>query len=248
MLESNKETASSIENRYYFKPIKDILEKKIKEIGKIKVLDHLTEVMRCAQPHVEELIQKRKYDGDITNVDQTRKNIAGNAFQCLVVYSLIGLQEKGELNTDLVITLKPKNHYLIEKYATIKVGDDIQKPDIDMLIYEYTESEKKPVMIYSIKTSLRERAGQTYRWKLLMDIATSDNCKTIKEKYSLSYDASGDFKVGFITTNFYNEIMNPQNQGMLRFFDFAYITKDGNWKKPISSFSEIVNDLNSIYK
>lgn len=41
-------------------------------------------------------------------------------------------------------------------------------------------------MILSIKTSLRERAGQTYKWKLLMEIATTEN--PIKEKYNISYD------------------------------------------------------------
>jgi len=68
---------------------------------------------------------------------------------------------------------KPKRHPLIEKYATIKVGDDFQKPDIDLMIYNNSEPERHPVIIYSIKTSLRERAGQTYRWKLLMDIVSS---------------------------------------------------------------------------
>lgn len=36
-------------------------------------------------------------------------------------------------------------------------------------------------------------------------------------------------EVGLITTNFYEEITNPQQVGMLRFFDFVYIAKAGDW-------------------
>ena len=114
-------------------------------------------------------------------------------------------------------------------------------------VYYNAEPEKHPIIIYSIKTSLRERAGQTYRWKLLMDIASSEDCKTIKDKYGLEYEVTGDFRIGLITANFYDEITKPQQKGMLKFFDFAYITKSGDWEKPLTSFSEIVNDLNVIY-
>ncbi|MER3524905.1 MAG: hypothetical protein C4326_12865 [Ignavibacteria bacterium] len=98
-----------------------------------------------------------------------------------------------------------------------------------------------------MKTSLRKRVGQTYKWKLLMDIATTDDCQSIKAKYELSYQAQVNFKVGPITTNFYQEITNPQQVGMLRFFDFVYITKAGDWGERVRNFSEIVQDLNQIY-
>jgi len=81
-----------------------------------------------------------------------------------------------------------------------------------------------------------------------MDIVSSNDCKTIKDKYSLTYKAIDNFKVGFITTNFYNEITNPQQKGMLKFFDFVYITKHGKWEMPVCEFSKIVDDLNGIYK
>ena len=247
MLEINIKTLSEIEDRYYFTPIKEGLEEKIAEAGEKYALNYLTNVMQAATSKVERLIQARIRDGIISSADQARKTIAGNGFQGLVAYSLIKLQEKKILNQNLAITLKPKKHPLIEKYATIKVGDDVQKPDIDLLIYHYTKPEQYPVIIYSIKTSLRERAGQTYRWKLLMDIVSSNDCKTIKEKYGLTYKAMDNFKVGFITTNFYNEIINPQQKGMLKFFDFVYITKVGKWEKPISEFSKILEDLNNVY-
>jgi len=248
MLNINIKIISEIESRYYFTPIKEGLEEKAKVIGDIKAMDYLTEIMQNATAKVEILIQDRIKNGIISNADQARKTIAGNGFQGLVAYSLIKLQEKNLLNPNLAITLKPKKHPLIEKYAVIKVGDNVQKPDIDLLIYHYLKPEKYPVIIYSIKTSLRERAGQTYRWKLLMDIVSSNDCKTIKEKYSLTYKAMDNFKVGFITTNFYNEITNPQQKGMLKFFDFVYITKPGVWEKPIYKFSKILDDLKSVYR
>ena len=247
MFETNIKTILEIENRYYFTPIRKGLEAKAKETGDIKVLDHLTEIMQNATSKVEMLIQDRIKNGIISNADQARKTIAGNGFQGLVVYSLIKLQDKNILNPNLAITLKPKKHPLIEKYATIKVGDYVQKPDIDLLIYHYQKPEKYPVIIYSIKTSLRERAGQTYRLKLLMDIVSSDDCKTVKNKYGLTYKTMDNFKVGFITTNFYNEITNPQQKGMLKFFDFVYIFKSGDWEKPVYKFSKILDDLNNVY-
>jgi len=248
MLEANRKTVSRIESRYYFKPINQIFEKKVKEVGRIKALDTLTDVMQNAKGEVNRIIQQRKNNGFIKDADQARKTVAGNALQGLIAYSLIELQREGKLDPDLVITLKPKSHPLIEKYAEIKVGDEVQKPDIDILIYKHDRPEEYPITIYSIKTSLRERAGQTYKWKLLMDIATSENCQTIKDKYELNYEAGGNFKVGLVTTNFYDEIKTPQQRGMLKFFDFVYITKDGDWEKPILKFSEVVNDLNTIYR
>jgi type II restriction enzyme len=211
-------------------------------------MDHLTEIMQSSIPEVGKLIQQRIDDGVISDFDQTSKTVAGNAFQGLVAYALIRHQQTGALSDDIEITLKPKRHRIIKEYATIKVGNDVQKPDIDLLIYSKTQPMAKPVIIYSMKTSLRERVGQTYKWKLLMDIATADNCKSIKSKYELSYQAKVSFKVGLITTNFYEELTNPQQQGMLRFFDFVYITKAGKWGQHVRSFSRIIQDLNQIYR
>jgi type II restriction enzyme len=53
--------------------------------------------------------------------------------------------------------------------------------------------------------------------------------------------------VGFITSNFYDEIMQPQQQGMLKFFDYVYLTKPGAWELPVRTFSAIVEDLQALY-
>lgn len=248
MLESNRKAFEEVAARYYFAPIKKNFEKKVNELGEEKAISYLTEVMQSSTAEVEKIIQKRIKIGEINDASQTRKAVAGNGFQGLVVYALIYLQSKGLINKELVITLKPKKHKLIEDYATIQVGDDVQKPDADLMIYHNKKLEKAPVLIFSIKTSLRERAGQTYKWKLLMDIATSKDCMQIKQKYDLSFEVKADFRVGFITTNFYDEIMQPQQTGMLNFFDFVYLTKSGKFKSPISEFSKIISDLKTLYK
>lgn len=157
-------------------------------------------------------------------------------------------QQKKILPQDIVITLKPKKHSIIEEYAVIKVGDNIQKPDLDLLIYKYKRSLNYPITIYSIKTSLRERAGQSYRWKLLIDICTATDCDSIKDKYSLSYTQKAKLVTGFITANFYKEITHPQQKGMLSFFDYVYITKDGTWENPVTRFSSAIKDLSTTYK
>ncbi|MBI1806579.1 MAG: hypothetical protein HYR76_05955 [Ignavibacteria bacterium] len=218
-----------LEGRYYFNPLKRKFEKEAQEVGLTQAMNRLTDIMQGSIPEVGKLIQKRIDQGVINDFDQASKTVAGNAFQGLVAYTLIRHQQVGILSEDIEITLKRKRHRIVNEYATIKVGKDIQKPDIDLLIYSKAHTLEKPVIIYSMKTSLRERVGQTYKWKLLMDIATADDCQSIKTKYELSYQAQVNFKVGFITTNFYKEITNPQQQGMLRFFDFVYITKAGDW-------------------
>lgn len=236
-----------LDGRYYFNPLKQKFEKKAQEVGLTEAMNYLTDTMQGSIPEVGKLIQTRIDEGVINDFDQASKTVAGNAFQGLVAYALVRHQQEGKLSQDIEITLKPKRHPIVNEYATIKVGDDIQKPDIDLLIYSKAHTLQKPVIIYSMKTSLRERVGQTYKWKLLMDIATANDCQSIKDKYELSYQARVNFKVGLITTNFYEEITNPQQVGMLRFFDFVYISKPGDWGERVQNFSHIIQDLNQIY-
>ncbi|CAH9017537.1 hypothetical protein NURINAE_00429 [Candidatus Nitrosacidococcus sp. I8] len=101
---------------------------------------------------------------------------------------------------------------------------ETQKPDMDLVLYrEDSHHYLKDIMIISLKTSLRERAGQTYKWKLLLEIATSENA--IKEKYNISYPLNQTPLVCFATVNFYNEINSPQHRGMFKFFDKSFIGK-----------------------
>ena len=241
----NAQTITDIEGRYYFAPVKRQYEQRAQQYGYAAALDHLSEIMRDAAPEVEKTIQERVTRGDIKDAAQARKSVAGNGFQALAGYALIKLQQQNGLPRRLVITLKPRQHPSIEGFARIQVGDEIQKPDIDLLIFSATETKRWPVVIYSVKTSLRERAGQTYRWKLLLDVATG-GCQALRERYALKYESVVTLKLGFITADFYGEITQPQAEGALKFFDFAYLTKPDT-TSAARRFSSVANDLQTLY-
>ncbi|NPA13001.1 MAG: hypothetical protein GXO45_03325 [Aquificae bacterium] len=231
-----------LENNENLKKSLEILNDYIEKYGEIKAFDFLFDVMEKSKPFVEELLNERKKQNPKYNKDQARRKIAGENFQFLVLYLLILNIEKGNLPTDLIV-LKTKKHKIVDKYATIKIANETQKPDMDLVAL--SEDENKPIVIYSCKTSLRERAGQTYRWKLLVDIAK--HCPTLIEKYKLEYPDEKEVLTGFITANFYEEITKPQQRGMLQFFDYSYIAKDIEIQPPIKKLSSIIEDLNTIF-
>jgi type II restriction enzyme len=78
-------------------------------------------------------------------------------------------------------TLKVQN-LNFDEISVVNVDGETQKPDCDLVIYSLNEKiSLKKCIIISLKTSLREGAGQTYKWKLLMEIATSND--SLKEKH-----------------------------------------------------------------
>ncbi|URR34893.1 BsaWI family type II restriction enzyme [Thermosynechococcus sp. HN-54] len=95
-----------------------------------------------------------------------------------------------------------------------------------MQLYSNAKQKYPPesYIILSLKTSLRERAAQTYKWKLLMEIAL--HSPELREKYNISYNSSVIPIICFATTNFYNEVSHPQQRGLLKFFDRSFIAKE----------------------
>lgn len=246
MIKNYEKTISNLRNRYYFPPIEKGFKEKVEEYGHEAALNHLTTVMREAEDEIGEIINQRLVEKKIYDVKQTSKNVAGNGFQALVIYSLLHLQTNNLIPNDLVITLKPKKHQIIKEFATIRVQGEIQKPDIDLMIFKASDLIRNPILIFSLKTSLRERAGQTYKWKLLVDIASSPDCQSIREKYQLQYQTETNIRIGFITADFYEETYQPQQQGVLKFFDYAYVTKS-EVPDSVKPFSSIIADLNKLY-
>ena len=115
---------------------------------------------------------------------------------------------------------------------------------MDLIIYsQHKDCSINKIMIISLKTSLRERAGQTYKWKLLLEIATTDN--PIKKKYNIRYDVSKMPIVCFATVNFYNEIKSPQHRGMFKFFDNSFIGKPLN-EDFINNLSDLIPYANQM--
>ena len=237
-----KKEVSRIEGIYYMKPLLDRVGQKIKKVGLDKALDYAHEMLVASKDDVENMLDDRVSKGTIKDKSQARKSIAGAAFSNLLKYLFLKNKEVGLVREDISITSSTKEK-IFEDMVTIHVGDETQKPDMDLVIYSVDEKGAiKKCMIISLKTSLRERAGQTYKWKLLLEIASTSN--NIKDKYKISYNSATTPIVCFATVNFYNEINNPQHKGMFKFFDNSFIGKPLN-SDFISNLSAIVDYANN---
>ncbi len=214
-------TLKDIGDKYYMTPVISRLEKLIKEKGNKEALSYLHPTILDAHKDVSKLIEDRKTRGIINDVSQAGKTVVGAIFSNSIVYLFLKAKEVGLVKPNVFITTKLGK---FKDMVAINVDGETQKPDMDLVLYgEDKEGEPKNMMIISLKTSLRERAGQTYKWKLLLEIATSDN--PIKDKYNISYPTAKTPLVCFATINFYNEINNPQHKGMFKFFDKSFIGK-----------------------
>lgn len=241
----NRQELDEIRERYYFSPMLRLYVDAIAEHGLPDAADHLSRIMREAQDEVEELLMHRRNAGEISDVNQAKKSVAGNAFQALAFCVLASLQAEGKIPPHVIFTLKTGKHPRLGG-SVIQVGPETIQPDVDLLVYS-SLTDKTPACIYSMKTSLRERAGQTHRWKVLLDIVTAENCRSIKEKYDLQYGGDANIRLGLVTTNFYEEITSPQQRGLFQFFDYVYLTKPGDFQQPVAQFSKIADDLRGIY-
>lgn len=216
------------------------------------ILSRLHDVMRMAQPLVETRIQDRVNSGQISNADQARKSVAGNVFQQMFAYSLAINVLNGNIVSPIIVTTSTSG--IVDEYAEIMVGDDRLKPDSDVIVYSSDESGSSPILVFSCKTSCRERAGQTYKWKLMCDIATcscehksyTPSCPA--NIYNIAYRPRKTIKTCFVTTDFYNELSNPQISAMFNFFDYSYIGKTTSPNEKIHPLDTIVDDINTIFR
>ena len=218
--------------------------------GYIKILSYLSGIMRAAQPLVEEFIQQRVNSGIISDASQARKSAAGNIFQQFVAYTLAKNVVLGNIEREVIVTTSTKK--ILDDYAVIKVGDDEQKPDSDVLIYSPSDTHS-PIINFSCKTSCRERAGQTFKWKLLCDIATCDcehkntTASCPANRYRLDYHPQRQICMCFVTSDFYDEIGQPQIAAMFNFFDQSFVAKPGVEDGSIRSFENVIDYINSLY-
>ena len=93
----------------------------------ILVLSQLHDIMREAQPLIEDLINSRIENGEISDASQARKSVAGNLFQQFVAYTLAQNIIVQNINKDVIVSLSSS---VLDEYAVINVGEDKQKPDI----------------------------------------------------------------------------------------------------------------------
>ncbi len=234
----------SIVNTYYMEPILNKLNSYIEKnnISWQQSFNKIYEVLLNSKDDVKFLVNQRIKRGEIKNIDQAMKSIAGNAFSNIIVYIFLKNKIQGYIKPNIFITSRKKRIKNFNKITAIQVGDQIQKPDIDLVIYNQNFDKSTKFIILSLKTSMRERAGQTYKWKLL-EIATTEN--PIKDKYNIFYSNSEIPYICFATVNFYNEIYQPQHRGILKFFDKSFIAKEitpTDFIEPLSNLVDFVNE------
>jgi len=213
------------------------------KVAYVAVFDEVFRILNEAKSFVDEYLADRKAKGEIKDEKQALKSIAGNSFSSTLVYIFLKNKELNNIRKDIFITSQLSKIPSFKKVSVINVDGETQKPDCDLVIYSLNADETlKKCMILSLKTSLRERAGQTYKWKLLMEIATSDN--SIKDKYNIDYNPEKMPLIAFATVNFYNEINNPQHRGMFKFFDKSFIAKnvDADFIARMSTLPNYVNE------
>jgi type II restriction enzyme len=233
----------------YMKKTVKLIEKFVQKsesasIGYQNVFDEIYTILRSSQKSVEIYLADRKKTGEIKDEKQALKSIAGNAFSSAIVYVFLKNKEHGNISPDIFITSQKSKVPSFNEISVINVGDETQKPDCDLVMYSLNADKSlRKCMIMSLKTSLRERAGQTYKWKLLMEIATSDS--NLKKKYNIIYNPPTMPLVCFATVNFHNEINNPQHRGMFKFFDKSFIAKnvDADLISRMSNLPDYVNEV-----
>lgn len=221
---------SDIKEKKYMKPvlkkIDDFIKKDKNKNNAVKnVFDNIHDLMRESEESVDKYLSKRSKEGSIKDKGQAKKNLAGQIFPYAIVYIFLKNKEYGNITENIFITSKPSSIKGFDRISNINVDKETQKPDCDLVIYKMKKNEQlDKCMIVSLKTSLRERAGQTYKWKLLMEIAT--HSKILKSKYKITYNPGKTPTIAFATVNFHNEINKPQQRGMFKFFDKSFIAKN----------------------
>ena len=250
--ELNKEEQKlliDIQNSFYMPPTLKRINTFIQSNNDLKkswqeVFNEIYTILVGAKNDVEKILEERKNKGEIKDIRQSMKSIAGNTFSNAIIYIFLHNKIIGNIKPKIFITSKKSQIKNFDTISTIHVDGETQKPDCDLIIFNKKENNDiDKCIILSLKTSLRERAGQTYKWKLLMEIATSEN--SIKDKYNISYNPNTIPIICFATVNFYDEINSPQHRGMFKFFDKSFIAKPIN-KGFISSLSNLVNFVNQI--
>ncbi|MCH9056133.1 BsaWI family type II restriction enzyme [Synechococcus sp. PCC 6716] len=221
-----RKVLTEISSTYYMKPIIKRINSQIKSNSNIKlnwlnVFDYLYEILKDSRSDVEKLLDNRLDKNIIKNKDQARRSIVGNAFSKSIIYIFLINKVHENIPNKIYITSQGSVIPDFDKLTRIKIQDEFQKPDMDIVIY--SEDNYQDYILISLKTSLRERAAQTYKWKLLIDIALYS--PELRERYGISYSSSKVPIICFATTNFYNEINNPQQRGILKFFDRVFIAR-----------------------
>lgn len=133
-----------MEEKYYMKPIIQLIKRDLddKKISVQNAFDFLYDYLIHSKENVEKLIQKRKASGIIKDENQTRKSIVGNAFSSLIIWLFLKNKDNGNIAKNIFIS---KNIRAIPNYKElfyIQVGEEFQKPDVDLVVYNLNIKNK----------------------------------------------------------------------------------------------------------
>ena len=159
MYELNKDEINDLEqikNTYYMKPIINKFTELIdnKKCDWINSLNKIYEILINSENDVRQLIEDRKRKGVVSDISQALKSIAGNAFSNCMVYLFLMNKREENIKSNIFITSKKSRVKDFEKIATIKIGEETQKPDVDLIVYTKKEDGSlDKCIILSLKTS-----------------------------------------------------------------------------------------------
>ena len=218
----------------------------IRLVDKLKdsknAFDEIYRILNESKSSVDDFLAERKKTGEIKDEKQALKSIAGNSFSKIIEYIFLKNKIIGNIRPDIFITSQKSKVPNFEEISTIKMGDETQKPDCDLVIYSLNKNNTlKKCMILSLKTSLRDNVKKIRNWKFLMEIATSE--KTIKENFGINYTSKYTPLVCLAITDFY-KINISKIKNKLIFFDKTFIADkiNSNFIAKMSLLPNYVND------
>ncbi len=144
-------------------------------------------------------------------------------FPVLIEYIFLKMKSENKISDYIFITSNPSANKFTKNVNTIYTNTLIDSSCANLAIYSVYNDKIYKCFLLLAKDGLKEHINKLHKWKLLLEIATSD-C-SVRDKYNIRYDNKVMPLVGFATVNFYNEINNPQHRGMFQFFDSAFIGK-----------------------
>ena len=98
-----------IQNKYYMLPVLRHINSYISKFDYVEVMNYLYEAIISSKLEVDSMLERRKAKGEIKDISQSRKSIAGQIFSLSVVYLFLKNKEIGNVRPNIYITHKTKN-------------------------------------------------------------------------------------------------------------------------------------------
>lgn len=209
----NKQLVNKFDGWMYW----DIFDAEIQKVAKDRRLAQAQSIIENCEPAVED-----RAESNDKNLDQVRRSVAGDYFQGFIASTTA----ETATNNDYRVLHNPtlsKNDDLKDLALTLN-GNEV-KPDTDLVYYK--PDDDSPIMIFSCKTSLRERLAQSGMWKIVYETAehecSDEDCPT--HNYSFAGDIDREIYIGFITIDWYDEV---ESDDVVDLLDLGYVANPAN--------------------